>query len=211
MPLAKPTRAVRSAGWAALVLAAGVTLAACGQQEPQWRLKDVEGVVSDLEFRLQRAADEQTITESASRGKIRLLFFGYTNCPDVCPTTLARLAAALDELDEYGDEVRAYFVSVDPNRDTPERLSKYVDAFGPQFTGLTASESRLRELAKRYNVTFSYGDAYPDGEYTVTHSSAVFVFDREGGARLLATSMFGDSAISIDALVHDLRELIEHT
>lgn len=86
---------------------------------------------------------------------------------------------------ELQDEVLTLFVSVDPKRDTPERLAEYVNFFGDDIVGLSGSEKQLRELAKRYRTTFGYDEPDADGDYNVSHSSAVYVFDREGNTRLL--------------------------
>jgi len=196
----KPMRAAAPA----LLLALAALIGGCRGEQPDWNLKNVTNVVADLDFKLQQAPDGTTVTEAAFADRVRVLFFGFTNCPDICPATLAKVSAALDSLDpETRKQVRVLFVSVDPNRDTLAKLAEYTSAFGPRVTGLTASESHLRELVKDYNVTFSYGDAYPDGQYSVSHSSAIFVFDREGHARLL-----GRTSASVEGLASDLKRLV---
>jgi protein SCO1/2 len=196
----KPMRAAAPA----LMLALAALIGGCSGEQPDWNLKNVTDVVADLDFKLQQAPDGTTVTEASFADRVRVLFFGFTNCPDICPATLAKVSAALDSVDpETRKQVRVLFVSVDPNRDTLSKLAEYTSAFGPRVTGLTASEAHLRELVKDYNVTFSYGDAYPDGQYNVSHSSAIFVFDREGHARLL-----GRTSASVEGLASDLKRLV---
>ena len=182
--------------------ALAVLVAACGGEEP-WALKDVSGLMPDLEFELTRAADGRTVSEEAYAGKVTVLFFGFTNCPDICPMTLQKFSQALNSMEGNADDVRVLFVSVDPQRDDRERLRQYVESFGEQFVGLRGPEPALRDLAKRYRVTFGYGEPNEDGWYNVSHSSAAFVFDRAGNVRLLARQ---DD--SIDALTSDLERLV---
>jgi len=178
------------------LVALALLLAACGGGGP-WQLKDIKGVVPDLAFDL---ADDSGRKVSAAdyRGQVVLLFFGYTNCPDVCPTTLVKLSAALNRMGEAAQRVRVLFVTVDPKRDTLEVLHRYARAFGTRVTGLRGGEAELHALAKRYRISYSYGKPDPSGEYEVTHSSAVFVFDVEGRARLMVLPNDGEQAIARD-------------
>ena len=145
---------------------------------------DVSSIMPPLEFKLTGEANKP-VTEKALRGKVTLLFFGYTSCPDVCPTTLLKLSLALQRLGDDGDSVRIVFVSVDPQRDSPAVLARYVGGFGPHITGLTGSDDALTALTKRYRVAYRRDEPDHNGWYAVYHSSAVFVFDRDGTARLL--------------------------
>lgn len=114
------------------------------------------------------------------------LFFGFTNCPDICPTTLQRLTVALDDIrEDSGTAPRVLFVSVDYPRDTPRSVSQYVEAFDPGFVGATAEEPVLRELAASVNATFSLPNEPRSETYSVQHSSAVFLLDPEGRVRAL--------------------------
>lgn len=185
-----------------LVLIAAALVSACSSDEP-WHLRDVSGLMPDLEFRLTRAADGSTVTEAAYPDEVRILYFGYTSCPDICPATLAKFGQAIRGLDpEVADDIRVLFVSVDPKRDTPEKLAAYAKAFGEQFVGLTSDIPTLRDLTKRYRVTFGYGEPTESGFYTVSHSSAAFIFDRDGELRLLARQ-----GASVDDIEQDLRRL----
>ncbi len=185
--------------WILVVL---LLLAGCGQR-PDWHLRNIEGLMPDLAFQLTDSQG-RAVTADRFRGKISLLYFGYTHCPDVCPTTLSDLARALRRLGPDADQVRILFVSVDPARDKPGVLGRYAAAFGPQVRGLTGSQDALRQLTRRYRVSFGLGKPDTQGNYEVSHSSAVFVFDRRGRVRLLDTDS-GDT----EALVADLRRLLK--
>lgn len=185
-----------------LMLTVAITLAACSEPDASWKLLDIKGIMKPLEFNLTNGSGE-AVTAEDYRGKVTLLYFGYTHCPDVCPTTLATLAHTLDLLGDKASRVQVLFVSVDPQRDTARTLQRYTAAFGPEFVGLTGSDDQLRRLAKRYRVTFSRGEPDADGDYEVTHSSAVFIFDSEGKARLMARSDDPPQAIR-----HDLAQLV---
>ncbi len=169
----------------ALILAG--LLAACAGGGPPYALKNVTGLVAPLEFHLTDQ-DGRPVTAADYRHDIVLLYFGYTECPDECPTTLASLAAALRALGPQASQVRVLFVSVDPRRDTTAVLKRYVGNFGPQFIGLRGDQAELTRLSKRYRIAYHYEKPDRYGNYEVDHSSAVFVFGRKGRARLLALS-----------------------
>lgn len=159
-------------------------LSGCSGSE-SWQGKDISSLMPDLEFTLTGPTGE-SMTEADSAGQIRLLFFGFTSCPDVCSTTLSGLSKAVNQMPEHlQDQVTTLFVSVDPGRDTPERIASYVSFFGDNIVGLTGEEPALRDLTKRYRTTFGYDEPDPDGNYQVSHSAAVYVFDGAGNARLL--------------------------
>ena len=146
--------------------------------------KDIIGVMPSLAFMLT-SQDGITSTAADFRGKATLLYFGFTNCRDVCPTTLARLAQVLKLLGSTADSVRVLFVSVDPQRDSPAVLKRYTSAFAPQIIGLTGTDEQLTALTKRFRVAYRRGAPMASGNYDVYHSSAIFVFDSDGKARLL--------------------------
>jgi protein SCO1/2 len=132
-----------------------------------------------------------------------MLFFGYTNCPDECPATLAKMAQAVDRLGADGQRVQGLFVTVDPARDTRTVLAKYVPAFHPTFVGLSADEATIAAMAKDFKVFSEAQKGDEHGHYTVDHSSGIFVFDTQGRLRL-----FMGSKIWVDAIVHDLKLLL---
>lgn len=158
-------------------------LAACSPRKP-WHATDISGVMPELSFRMQRASDRAEVTAENYRGHIVLVYFGYTHCPDVCPTTLADLGDVLGKMGRDGRAVRVLFVTVDPGRDTLDILGPYAGSFGPEMDGLRGSPDALADLARRYRVGYSV-KTKPD--YVVMHTSAVFVFDAKGKARLVAT------------------------
>ncbi|OMT11692.1 photosynthetic protein synthase I, partial [Burkholderia pseudomallei] len=183
---------------------AAAALAGCTPRGEPWRLANVTGHLPDLTFSLT-GEDGRPIDASAFRGRAALVYFGYTHCPDVCPETMARLMRVLALLSPQArSEVRILFVSVDPARDTPAAMRDYVGAFDAEHAyGLTGSERQIELLAKRYRVAYQMEKRDPNGSYEVTHSSAVYVFDAQGRARLLATDQ--DSP---DAIAADLRRII---
>ena len=162
---------------ATLTLIASLLLTGCfGNDEEDWNGKNISGLMPELEFDLINSQGKSVSGDDYS-GRVRMLFFGFTSCPDVCPTALQKLNQVTSGLDPaLQDEVLTLFVSVDPKRDTPERLAKYVDFFGDNIVGLTGKEPQLRELAKRYRTTFGYDEPDADGNYAVSHSSAIYVF-----------------------------------
>ncbi|QAU23294.1 SCO family protein [Dyella sp. M7H15-1] len=181
----------------------GLLLSACHQDKQQpWQLTDISGHMPDLSFRL---TDDQgkAVTAADYHGKVALLYFGYTHCPDVCPLTLAHLHVVMQQLGKQADDVRILFVSVDPIRDTPAVLHDYVRAFDPHAVGLTGSPADIETLSKRYRAAFTREPGKADGSYDVSHSSGIYVFDGDGKARLLATP-----TDARDKLVHDLHRLL---
>lgn len=178
-------------------------LAACPSQ-PAWQLNDVGGHLPDLKFQLTNDLG-QPVTARTYEGKVLLLYFGYTHCPDVCPLTLVHLHTVMQKLGKAAAGVRVLFVTVDPGRDTAAVLHQYVTAFDPRIVGLTGDSDRIAQLAKRYRVFYKPepAPAASAGNYDVTHSSAIYIFDRSGRARLLATP-----GASNDQILHDLKILV---
>ncbi|MGH8201536.1 MAG: SCO family protein [Steroidobacteraceae bacterium] len=168
---------------AALLLTAA--LAGCANSEPHYSLKNITGLVSPLDFQLTDQ-DGRVVTAANYHDDLVVLYFGYTECPDECPTTLTMLANALRTLGPLASKVRILFVTVDPRRDTTAALKRYVNNFGPQFVGLRPDPDQLTALSKRYRIAYHYEKPDKDGNYEVDHSNAVFIFDGGGRARLLA-------------------------
>lgn len=179
------------------LLLAGL-LAACGATDTaQYTAKNITGVMEPLQLQLTGESGEP-LSAADLQGKIVLMYFGYTNCPDVCPTTLAKLAQALKALGAKAEHVRILFVSVDPARDRPDVLRRYTAAFAPQVIGATGNDQTLTALTKRYRVAYRRDKPDAQGNYAVYHSSAVFVFDGNGKARLLITGSESAEAIAAD-------------
>ena len=139
------------------------------------------------------------------RGKAILLFFGYTSCPDVCPTTLAELKQALDELDEEKyRQVQVVFVTVDPERDTPERVQEYVNHFNPDFIGLSGSEIELAQIWQKYGVFREIVDGTSAAGYIVNHTARVTLIDQDGNMRVSFAF-----ETPVEDIVHDLKLLLK--
>jgi protein SCO1/2 len=137
------------------------------------------------------------------KGKVVVVFFGFTQCPDVCPTTLAELAAAKRELGADGARVQGIFVTVDPARDTPEVLRAYVAAFDPSFVALRGSDEQTLATAKSFKVYYNKVEGRTPGSYTIDHTAGSYVFDAQGRVRLFTRHGTGQAA-----LVSDLRRLL---
>ncbi len=193
---------MRLATIAAIALTGALTLAGCGQSSKQWSTQNIRGAMPDLAFNLE---DEngKPVKADDYHGRVALLFFGYTHCPDVCPATLGILHTALQSLGPKADQIRVLFVSVDPKRDTPKQLSDYTSAFGDNVVGLTGTRAQLDTLTKRYRVTYRYGDPDAKGNYAVYHSAAIFAFDPAGHVQLLMSYSDG-----LKAIEHDLKQLV---
>ena len=160
-------------------------LAAC--EEPRlpspFHASDVSTPLAEANFNLTDHNGKQR-TLADFRGKVVALFFGYTHCPDVCPTTLADLAQVMSMLDKDAGRVQVLFVTVDPERDKPEMLVKYVSAFHPSFLGLYGDAQATAQAAKAFNVT--YQKQPTTSGYNVDHSVGTFLIDPEGRVRLRA-------------------------
>lgn len=216
-----PQLAANSVGWA---LAAPVTrksraafngigwaLSACllGSCSPSahWHGTDIAGSLPTLRFTMTRARDHKVVTAADYRGKVTLLYFGYTFCPDVCPTTLSNVSEAVRKLGPAASAVRVLFVTVDPDRDTLPVLKRYGEAFGEQVDTLRGDPNELVALARRYRVAYSVTPATATRPYDVTHSSGIYVFDRRGAPRLLISSLSRDKP-DIPGTIDDLRALL---
>lgn len=192
----------------AVFLAVAAFLAGGSAKASQWHETDLTGAMPDLNFTMTRAEDGKTVSAADYRGKVVMLYFGYTFCPDVCPTTLSNVSLVLKKLGEKAKDVRFLFVTVDPHRDTLPVLKQYAAAFAPEVVGLRGNADQIAALAKRYRVSYSVTAAHGDQPYTVTHSSAIYVFDASGKVRLLMTSM-GTDKPEIAGAADDLTRLID--
>lgn len=137
------------------------------------------------------------------KGKAVLVFFGFTHCPDVCPTTLAEMANVMQQLGPQADKVQVLFITVDPERDTPELLAKYVPAFHPSFLGLVGDKAATEKVAKEFRVFYQKVPGKDAGSYTVDHTAGSYVFDPQGRIRLFVRHGQGAEPIA-----HDLKLLL---
>jgi protein SCO1/2 len=177
----------------ALAFLAAVSCVSCGRPTNA-AVTDITGVMPPLALHMTRAKDGESVTAANYRGKVVILYFGYTHCPDECPTTLANLVSVLQRLGPDANRVRVLFVSVDPGRDTLSILKSYLQAFAPEIDGLRGSDNAVAALARRYRVIYAVTPASPGHPYAVMHSASTFFFDRDGNARLVTMST-DDSAM----------------
>jgi protein SCO1 len=181
-------------------------LAGCGESGPgpQFRLTDVTGANFGKEFALtDHNGKPRTLADF--RGKVVTVFFGFTHCPDVCPTTLAEMAMVAKELGRDADRLQVLFVTVDPERDTREVLSRYVPSFNPSFLGLYGSAEETARVAKEFKIYFRK-QAHSGEGYSVDHSAGTYILDQQGRLRLFA--QYGAGA---PALLHDIRLLLRES
>jgi protein SCO1/2 len=129
--------------------------------------------------------DGKTLSLSDFRGKLVVLYFGYTSCPDVCPTTMAALAQAMRDLGAKADGVQGIMVTVDPQRDTPDRLNSYVTAFDPRFIGLSGTPDQIAGAAKAFGVVYQVHPGSSAANYLVDHTATTTVLDKDGRIRLI--------------------------
>jgi len=179
---------------------AGLALAGCGGGAPKFNGTDLTGASWGRDFSLQDP-DGRTRTLADFRGSYVLLFFGYTHCPDVCPTALTRAAEVKKMLGADGDRLQVIFVTVDPERDTAELMRSYTAAFDPKFLGLRGSEEATRRAAAEFKVFY---EKVPSGaSYTVNHTAMTYVFDAKGRLRLglQHTQSAGQFAADLQALM----------
>jgi protein SCO1/2 len=135
----------------------------------------------------------KTVTDADFRGRYMLVFFGFTHCPDICPAELQVIAQALDKLGDKAKKVVPIFMTLDPERDTPEALAAYVKSFGPNFVGLTGSPEAIAAAAKAYRVAYAkVENRESPGDYSVDHSALVYLMDPEG--RYVTHFSYGTSA-----------------
>jgi len=191
--------------WLAIAgAAAAFMLAGCqpAPQPPSFQATDITGAAFGRDFRLtDHNGRERTLADF--RGKVVAVFFGYVHCPDVCPTTLSDFSLALQQLGPEADRVQVIFVTVDPQRDTPELLKQFVPAFNPGFLGMVTDEASLRLLAKEYKVVYQKTSVKAADDYLIDHSAGTYVYDPKGNLRLLMP--YGSSP---EAIAKDLKTLL---
>jgi len=182
---------------------AALWLAGCDSGTRAFRNTDITGAEFGKDFALtDHHGKPRTLADY--RGKVVTIFFGYTNCPDVCPTTLSEMAEVMRLLGDKSDRVQVLFVTVDPERDTQELLANYVPAFDRRFVGLYGDEQATMKVAKEFKVFYQKVPGGAPGVYTVDHSAGSFVFDAKGQLRLFIKH--GQGA---EPLAQDLARLID--
>jgi len=177
-------------------------LLACTPDGPRFQSTDITGASFGRDFVLTDASGKPRGLADF-RGKAVVVFFGFTQCPDVCPTAMATLAEVMRKLGPDAERVQGVFITIDPERDTPELLSRYVPAFHPAFIGLHGDAAATERVAKEFKIVYRKAPGSTPQTYTMDHSAGMFIFDPQGRLRLYASH--GQGA---DALAHDLRELL---
>lgn len=185
-----------------LLIAGALALSGCGAGAPKFKASDVTGAGFGRDFTLSDPDGKQR-TLADYRGKVVVLFFGYTQCPDVCPTTLAALAETMKSLGADASRVQVIFVTVDPDRDTADVVKSYVSAFDPSFVGLRGDADAIARTAKEFKILYQKQPGRTPQSYTVDHSAGTFLFDPQGRLRLYVGNGQG-----VDVFAHDIRELL---
>jgi protein SCO1/2 len=180
-----------------LATALAPLLVACGETKPQFKAIDVTGAEYARDFQLTDH-DGRPRTLKDFRGKAVVVFFGYTHCPDVCPTTLSEIAEAKRLLGPDGAKVQGVFITVDPQRDTPEMLKAYMANFGPDFVALHGTPEQLAAVAKEYKIYYKKVDGKTPDSYTMDHSAGSYVYDPQGRVRLYTRYGTGPEALASD-------------
>ncbi len=187
------------------VAALGFGLSACSDKDKQalnFRGNNIGG--SHLGSKLAMSdTDGKLRTIKDFEGKVLLVYFGYTQCPDVCPTALAELSLALESLGDKAKDVQVAMITVDPERDTAEILRAYLDAFDPSFMGLVDTPEQLHQTARSFKAFYAKEPGSSPQHYAMNHSSAFYLFDRNGEARVL----LGPS-LTPDDMAHDINLLL---
>jgi protein SCO1/2 len=194
---------LRLLGWTGLAAVAGTGLGACTDRKPSFNAVDITGADYAKGFTLADADGRQR-TLADFKGKVVVMFFGYAQCPDVCPTTMTEMAQVKQQLGSDGDKLQVLFVTVDPERDTPPVMKAYMGAFDPAFVALIPTPEQLPALAKDYKVYYKKVEGKTPTSYSMDHSAASFVYDTEGRLRLYARYGAG-----VPAMVSDLRALLK--
>ncbi|HEX2530051.1 MAG TPA: SCO family protein [Burkholderiaceae bacterium] len=199
----------------AAVFVAALSLVACGEKQtatsPQATLAPVDAKFKNTDVTGLGYAKDFALPDHNGklrkladfRGKAVVMFFGYTQCPDVCPTTMAEMASVMQALGPLADRVQVLFVTVDPERDTAQRLAGYVPAFDPRFLGLVGDKDATEKVAKEFRVFYQKVPGKEAGSYTMDHTAGSYVFDPQGRIRLFVRHGQGPEPI-----VHDLKILL---
>ena len=187
----------------ALWVGAAGLLSACAEKKPEFKAVDITGADYAKDFQL---TDQNSQVRSMKdfAGKVVVLFFGFTQCPDVCPTTMSELVEVRKALGADGERVQAVFVTVDPERDTPEVLKAYMTNFDPTFLALSGTPEQIAAVAKDFKIYFKKVDGKTPTSYTMDHSAGSYVYDTAG--RLRVYNRYGSGAQALGA---DVRALLQ--
>ncbi len=178
-------------------------VAGCGQGKPNFQSIDLTGANYARDFRLPDAEGKERSLQDF-RGKLVVVFFGFTQCPGVCPPSMGELAEARRLLGPQGDKLQGVFVTVDPERDTPQVLKAYMANFDPSFVALRGSPEQLAQVAQEFKAYYKKVEGKQPGSYTMDHSAASFVYDTQGRLRLYVRPGSGPKV-----MLDDLRLLLK--
>ena len=195
--------AIKSIATYAMMLASTVLFTACSEQKPAFAAIDVTGADYAKDFSLTDH-NGQARSIKDFQGKVVVMFFGYTQCPDVCPTSMAEIAEVRKQLGKDGEKVQALFVTVDPERDTPEVLKGYMGNFDPTFLALYATPDKLAATAKDFKVYYKKVEGKTPTSYTMDHSAGSYIYDTKGALRLYTRYGTG-----VQPLVSDIKLLLK--
>ena len=188
--------------WAGAAALVGTSLAACTEAKPSFNAVDMTGADYAKNFALTDA-DGKARTLQDFKGKVVVLFFGYAQCPDVCPTTMSEMAQVKQQLGKDGDKLQVLFVTVDPERDTPAVMKAYMGAFDPSFVALIPTNDQLVAMAKDYKAYYKKVDGKTPTSYSMDHSAASYIYDTQGRLRLYARYGMG-----VAPMVADVKTLL---
>ena len=178
-------------------LLAATALVACSPGKPDFRSIDITGADYARDFRLtDHNGQERTLADF--RGKVVVVFFGFTQCPDVCPTAMAQLVEVKQMLGKDGDKLQALFITLDPERDSAEILKAYIANFDAGFLGLRPSLEQLPELTRHFKIFYKKNEGKTPTSYTLDHSAGSYVFDTQGRVRLYVRQNMSAAAITED-------------
>ncbi|MEI8400513.1 MAG: SCO family protein [Alcaligenaceae bacterium] len=186
---------------ATLLSLCALFLSGCNDATPQFKGSDITGTHLGKELALT-GTDGKSYTLDTLKGKVTVVLFGFTQCPDICPTSLAELTQVMKLLGEGSKRVQVVLITVDPERDTPEVLRAYVSGFGPQFLGLTGTIEQIKKTAASFKVYYAK-TAGANGNYSVDHSASFYLMDAQGESRVLLNNSSGAAAIA-----HDIQRLL---
>lgn len=179
-----------------------LALVACGEKQLKFENTDLTGLGYGKGFSLNDHSGKPVTLESY-KGKVVVLFFGFTHCPDVCPTTMAEMSAVMKELGPDADKVQVLFATLDPERDTKELLSQYVPGFDSRFVGMYGTPEQVAATAKEFKVFYQKVPGKTADSYTIDHTAGSYVFDKDGKLRLFLRHGGGPAPV-----VHDLKLLV---
>lgn len=188
---------------AVALMCVSLLLSGCQKDAPQFKNTDITGASFARELSLtDQFGKVRTLADF--KGKAVVIFFGYTQCPDVCPTTMMEMANVMKNLGKDAERVQVLFVTIDPDRDTQDLLAAYVPNFDPRFLALRGDATQTAKVAQEFKVVYQKAASKNGDNYTMDHTAASYMFDPQGRVRLFV--QYGQK---VDAITHDLRLLLE--